>query len=221
MPWGRERPLSGKIGRSEATVGNHCRRRAPVSGAAACACNGCRDHLHRCLLRNGCGPLCKAIIKRPPIMMAGRRVPRVKNVNQEQKSLRKEANAADIKQMARNLRVLIVDDDPAMREMLQAAFWNFGHVAEAVDSAEAALKVFAPDRFDAVITDSCLPGIRGEQLARIVKQQHGEMPVILITGDPTAPLPDGVDYLWHKPFEMDILLKVLLSERRRVAAGQS
>jgi len=125
-----------------------------------------------------------------------------------------------LKEMARNLRVLIVDDDEALREMLREAFWNFGHVAEAVDSAEAALKVFAPDRFDAVITDSFLPGMRGEELARIVKQQHSEMPVILITGDPTAPLPDGVDYLWHKPFEMAILLKVLLGERRRMAARQ-
>ena len=121
--------------------------------------------------------------------------------------------------MARNLRILIVDDDEAMREMLRVSFWNFGHVAEAVDSAEAALEIFAPDRFDAVITDSWLPGMRGEQLARIVKQQHSEMPVILITGDPTAPLPDGVDYLWHKPFEMEILLKVLVMERRRMAAS--
>jgi DNA-binding NtrC family response regulator len=125
-----------------------------------------------------------------------------------------------LKEMARNLRVLIVDDDVALREMLREAFWSFGHVAEAVDSAEAALKVFAPDRFDAVITDSFLPGMRGEELARIVKQQHSEMPVILITGDPTAPLPDGVDYLWHKPFEMAILLKVLLGECRRMAARQ-
>jgi DNA-binding response OmpR family regulator len=123
--------------------------------------------------------------------------------------------------MARNLRILIVDDDEVMREMLRATFWNFGHVAEAVDSAEAALEVFAPDRFDAVITDSGLPGMRGEELARILKQQQVEMPIILITGDPTAPLPDGVDYLWHKPFDMDILLKVLLLERRSMAASHA
>src|SRR6185436_13250160 len=98
-----------------------------------------------------------------------------------------------LREMAGNLRILIIDDDEAMREMLRATFWNYGHVAEAVDSAEAALEIFAPDRFDAVITDSFLPGMRGEQLARILKQQHGELPVILITGDPTAPLPDGVD----------------------------
>ena len=105
--------------------------------------------------------------------------------------------------------------------MLRITFWNYGHVAEAVESAEAALEVFAPGRFDAVITDSILPGMRGEELARILKRQQTEMPVILITGDPTAPLPDGVDYLWHKPFEMDILLKVLLGERRRMAANHT
>jgi CheY-like chemotaxis protein len=124
-----------------------------------------------------------------------------------------------LKDMAGNLRVLIVDDDEAIREMLRAAFWNFGHVAEAVDSAEAALEVFAPDRFDAIITDSFLPGMRGEEFARIVKQQHRDMPIILITGDPTAPLPDGVDYLWHKPFQMEVLLKVLIGERRRMAGS--
>jgi|SRR6185436_1502250 DNA-binding NtrC family response regulator len=122
--------------------------------------------------------------------------------------------------MTENLRILIVDDDESMREMLRITFWNYGHVAEAVDSAEAALEVFARERFDAVITDSYLPGMRGEQLGCILKQKHGEMPVILITGDPNAPLPDGVDYLWHKPFKMDILLKVLLEERRRMPASE-
>ena len=123
-----------------------------------------------------------------------------------------------LSEVGTKLRVLIVDDDENMREMLRLTFGNYGHIAEAVESAEAALKVFSPDRFDAVITDWFLPGMRGEQLGRIVKQQHSAMPVILITGDCTAPLPDGVDYLWHKPFNMDVLLKVLIGERRRMAA---
>ena len=105
--------------------------------------------------------------------------------------------------------------------MLRMTFWNYGHIAEAVESAEAALELFAPGRFDAVITDSYLPGMRGEELGRIIKQQHGEIPIILITGDSTAPLPDGVDYLWHKPFNMEVLLKVLIGERRRTAANQA
>src|SRR5687768_13652194 len=126
-----------------------------------------------------------------------------------------------LKQVARNLRILIVDDDQVMLEMLRMTFWNYGHVAEAVESAEAALELFAPGRFDAVITDSYLPGMRGEELGRIIKQQHGEIPIILITGDSTAPLPDGVDYLWHKPFNMEVLLKVLIGERRRTAANQA
>jgi len=110
--------------------------------------------------------------------------------------------------MGPNLRVLVVDDEATIRETLGAALSKLGHTFELADSVEAAIEILDGDRFDLVITDFHLPEKNGEHLARIVKRQDGEMPVLLISGDP----PDktaGFDHLLRKPFDVDSLKAAL------------
>ena len=111
--------------------------------------------------------------------------------------------------MGPNLRVLVVDDEATIRETLGVALSKLGHTAHLADSVEAAIEILDDrDRFDLVITDFHLPEKNGEHLARIVKRQDGEMPVLLISGDPPAKTA-GFDHLLRKPFDVDSLKAAL------------
>ena len=111
--------------------------------------------------------------------------------------------------MAPRLSVLVVDDEPAMRELIWASLWKLGHSSETAPSAEAALEVFRPTKFDLVITDLYLPGINGHDLAHNIKRQDDKVPIILLTGyAPSAP-PSGIDLVLTKPFGMKALNKAI------------
>ena len=120
--------------------------------------------------------------------------------------------------MAVRLRLLVVDDEEAMRDTLRAALSKLGHLAEVVSSGEEALEALDSGRFDLVITDLYLGGMNGDQLARMVKRQDGETPVILLTAYPPAQTPDGVDQVLIKPFNVETLRDVLQRARGSVSA---
>lgn len=108
-----------------------------------------------------------------------------------------------------------MDDEEPIRETLSAVLWKLGHTAEAAESAEAAFEVFDSGRFDVVITDLHLPGMRGDQFARIVKRENGEMPVILLTAFPPAQTPEGIDHIIVKPCSIDTLKEAFAAVRGR------
>jgi CheY-like chemotaxis protein len=104
---------------------------------------------------------------------------------------------------------MVVDDEESVRDTMRIALNNLGHSAETVGSAEDALSVFDAGRFDVVITDLFLPGMNGDQLARIVKREDGEKPVILLTAYPPREIPADVDSVLLKPFSLEALRETL------------
>ena len=81
----------------------------------------------------------------------------------------------------RPLTILVVDDEPAMREVLDMRLVEWGHrVLLASDGAEARLTA-ERERPDAVISDVQLPGLGGLELLQALKAGEGDRPVILIT----------------------------------------
>ena len=80
------------------------------------------------------------------------------------------------------LRVLVVDDEPAVCEVVQAWLAADGHRVATVASGAAALQEIQDARFDVVITDKAMPDMNGEQLASAIHQQIPELPVILMSG---------------------------------------
>jgi CheY-like chemotaxis protein len=87
-----------------------------------------------------------------------------------------EAHAAD------PLRILVVDDQPVLCEILSTYLTNDSHLVEtAADGAEA-LEKFSAGSFDLVITDHVMPGISGGELAAIIKERSPRTPVVLLTG---------------------------------------
>jgi CheY-like chemotaxis protein len=84
----------------------------------------------------------------------------------------------------KGLRVLVIDDDPAIRSLL-ADVLTVVLDAEVVDTAQdgaAGLALFVPGRYDLVVTDFLMPGLRGTEVAEIVRQRDPDARVVMLTG---------------------------------------
>jgi CheY-like chemotaxis protein len=87
----------------------------------------------------------------------------------------------------RPLRVLCIDDEPMVRNVLVELLQIEGHEANAADGGEVGLQLFRDARhcgrpYDIVISDLGMPHMDGRELAQIVKRESPETPVILLTG---------------------------------------
>jgi DNA-binding NtrC family response regulator len=79
-------------------------------------------------------------------------------------------------------RVLIVDDDEAMREMLRARLVPRGFDPHACESAERAIERIGAEAFDAVVTDIRMGGRSGLELCEWLRAHRPDVPVVVITG---------------------------------------
>ena len=129
--------------------------------------------------------------------------------------------AEPVVQRIRSLRVLCVDDDELIRQLLNDCLTHFNHQVSTVAGGEQALKLFRSARrigrpFDVVITDLGMPYMDGHQLARTIKTEAPQTPIIMMTGWGTIMKEDGesapdVDALVGKPPQIQELNKLLLS----------
>ncbi len=109
-------------------------------------------------------------------------------------------------------RVLIVDDEPQLADILRLFLDHLGYEASVSGSADGAwLEVEAdPAAHDLVVIDMSLPGMRGDELARRVLERAPRTRVIITSGYPTdvraleAMAPGRVAFL-HKPFTPEML----------------
>jgi two-component system cell cycle sensor histidine kinase/response regulator CckA len=83
---------------------------------------------------------------------------------------------------APSLRVLVVDDDPAVRDLLTRVLQRSGHSVTSVASAEEALAQFAPLQYDLLFTDLTLSGIDGVTLLGQVRALDPQITAVIITG---------------------------------------
>ncbi len=83
--------------------------------------------------------------------------------------------------MTTPLRVLVVDDDPGMRDGMALSLKRAGFFAEQARGGEEALRMVRPGAYDAVITDLRMPGMDGLQLTARLKAVDPALPVLLIT----------------------------------------
>ncbi len=113
-------------------------------------------------------------------------------------------------------RLLLVEDDYGVREMLKTALATDAYtVVEANNGAEA-FSLFARGQFDLVMTDFEIPFMKGNELAARIKQLAPRQPILMITGYGKRPGPDNpVDAVLNKPLDLDQLrtaMATLLSE---------
>ncbi|MEO8101599.1 MAG: MASE1 domain-containing protein, partial [Betaproteobacteria bacterium] len=79
--------------------------------------------------------------------------------------------------------VLLVDDEPGLRELAEEILAGLGYQTVSFGSGTEALAAFErePSRFDAVVTDEVMPGLTGTQIASLIHAQVPAMPIIIIT----------------------------------------
>jgi CheY-like chemotaxis protein len=109
------------------------------------------------------------------------------------------------------LRILVVDDEQAVRFVLCSLLEAQGHNVEACANGFEGLERFHSESFDMVLTDRAMPGMTGDELAVAIKRAAPRTPVILVTGfapDANEELP-GIDAVVRKPFTMSTLSEAI------------
>jgi PAS domain S-box-containing protein len=105
-----------------------------------------------------------------------------------------------------SLRILVVDDEEAVRETLADMLMASSHHVEIVGSGLEALSRLRRQSFDFVFTDLAMPEMDGWETARAIRKEWPEMKIVLVTGyGPTTTPPPGeedlVDGIIGKPFD--------------------
>ena len=114
-------------------------------------------------------------------------------------------------------RILVVDDEAPVREVLTEYFTTEGYAVEGAGSGAEALTAVRGGRADLVLLDVRMPGLDGVQVLRKIREINGDVPVIMVTANEDVSLAKetlklgAFDYV-AKPFDFDYL-------DRAVAAG--
>jgi len=104
----------------------------------------------------------------------------------------------------RELRILIVDDEPWSRNFMARHLRHCGHIVEDTESGEDGLSIFEKEDFDVVVTDRAMPDMSGDSLALRMKKMRPATPIVMVSGfgdimNATGEMPRGVDALLGKP----------------------
>jgi DNA-binding NtrC family response regulator len=79
-------------------------------------------------------------------------------------------------------RILVVDDERSIRELLTAVFTNAGYEVHSAASGADAIIICASERFDVVLSDVRVPGMNGHELVRSIMAQHPDTRCCLMSG---------------------------------------
>ena len=119
-------------------------------------------------------------------------------------------------------RILVVDDEPFVCESVKMMLTHDGHSVETAGGGREALTKYHPERFDLVITDYKMEGMKGDELARAIKQIAPAKPIILLTAFAPAEKPASIDLILTKPFYFDTLREAIVQMQQwQVEQGQS
>ena len=111
------------------------------------------------------------------------------------------------------IRILLAEDDDAMRQYLARALERSGYDVVSVDRGTEALPLLADDRFDLLLTDIVMPEMDGIELAQHAAKVAPDMRVMFITGFAAVTLKAGKAVpqakVLSKPFHLrDLVLEV-------------
>ena len=113
---------------------------------------------------------------------------------------------------AKRPRILVVDDDPGQRSLLESFLKSQGFAITVVASGEQALAALRGDAFAMMISDVRMPGISGLETLRQARKEFARLPVLLVTAfadirDAVDAMRDGALNYLSKPIDLDELLR--------------
>jgi two-component system, OmpR family, response regulator MprA len=120
------------------------------------------------------------------------------------------------------MRILVVDDDRAVRESLRRSLQFNGYQVELAADGQQALDWLAHQRPDALVLDVMMPRVDGLEVARRLRSAGDDLPILALTArdavsDRVAGLDAGADDYLPKPFALEELLARLRALLRRAA----
>ena len=121
-------------------------------------------------------------------------------------------SVAEEEVQAGNGSVLVIDDDWRIRELVRLALEESGFPVTTAADGAAAIALIRNQRPGVLVLDLTLPHADGFAVAQAVREVHGEVPIVLVTGDPSArEKADAIGAVAHlgKPFDIDELTQLV------------
>jgi len=114
----------------------------------------------------------------------------------------------------KKVKILIVEDEEDVRNLLKDILTHEGHGVETASDGKRGIEKFKKKGFDMVLTDLGMPGMSGWQVAEKIKGINGKVPVVLTTGwnielEEREIKDKWVDLVIQKPFEVDQVLNIV------------
>jgi two-component system OmpR family response regulator len=124
------------------------------------------------------------------------------------------------------MRVLIVEDDPAIVRFLKRGLAAHGHQSVSADNGHDGVIMAAEGSVDFVLLDIMLPGMDGQEVLRRIRARRPGVPVLMLTArdevrDKISALDGGADDYLTKPFDLDELLARIRALVRRADQPQA
>lgn len=124
------------------------------------------------------------------------------------------------------MRILVVDDDRAVRESLRRSLSFNGYAVELAQDGVEALQAIATDRPDAVVLDVMMPRLDGLEVCRQLRSTGDDLPILVLTArdsvsERVAGLDAGADDYLPKPFALEELLARMRALLRRTGPDDS
>lgn len=121
------------------------------------------------------------------------------------------------------MRILVVDDDRAVRESLRRSLAFNGYQVDLAADGKDALDAVSQRRPDAMVLDVMMPRLDGLEVCRRMREAGDELPILVLTArdavsDRVAGLDAGADDYLPKPFALEELLARLRALLRRASA---
>jgi len=124
------------------------------------------------------------------------------------------------------LRILVVDDDENIREILKDLLTMSGHQVFLSSNGEEALDIFVKQDPDLIFTDLGMPGISGWEVNRRIKEINPDKPVVIISGWGTQISEEDmrnskVDMILPKPFSLDQITQVASKFEQKMPSSRA
>ena len=111
-------------------------------------------------------------------------------------------------------KLLLVDDDQLLREVIGDFLSSHGYEVDLADTADSALEKFEPGKYQLALIDYMMPGMNGLELMKILLKQDPKIFCLIMTGYPTVDsafqsVVDGASDYIVKPFQLKELLNTI------------
>lgn len=123
------------------------------------------------------------------------------------------------------MQILVVEDEARMAGLLRSALAEEGHHVTTASDGETAVQIALAAHFDVIVLDIMLPKLDGIAVARRLREEHNQTPLLMLTArdtdaDIVRALDNGADDYVTKPFSFEVLLARVRAVGRRGSIPQ-